>query len=67
MMENPCDGCRVTRLRADCYYSQLDGCPCTRCLVKAMCKSPCDELADHWDKTVIHVNSGKEECHGKPL
>ncbi len=44
-MDNDCDGCYT--LSSDCYYSEIEGCPCRICLIKVMCEKACEYLNIH--------------------
>lgn len=44
MDEVDCDGCLMVIKHEHCQYSGLENCPCSNCLVKAMCKVKCEEL-----------------------
>lgn len=43
-MIDECEGCVLCYKNPGCFYDRIDGCPCKTCLVKVMCKKPCDDL-----------------------
>lgn len=43
-MVDECEGCVLWKTRPNCFYRRVDGCPCKTCLIKVMCKVPCDDL-----------------------
>lgn len=46
-MDDDCDGCCISDPKKECWYSQIDGCPCKPCLIKMMCQKPCAHFRIH--------------------
>lgn len=59
-MRNECNGCsslpiEVSGIEAGCFYDRTDGCPCSRCLIKMMCETSCEDLKFHAQKVKKHI------------
>ena len=57
-----CEGCR--EFTTICSFISMGSvaineCPCTKCLIKIMCETPCDKFKEHYHNTFKRIN---EEC-----
>lgn len=47
---NCCDGCLVYPTLNNCFYNDIEGCPCKTCIIKMMCIRDCADLTAHTKK-----------------